>query len=108
MDAIKPKGLTFPEGLDEAKVDGLIHTILDGIDRSRLFQDERLTRVRHPLLEERMGRDTALNTEIHNLITGIVTALSVSERISNRDQLLAGIPHIESILLDSANDPETL
>ena len=108
MDAIKPKGLTFPEGLDEAKVDGLIQTILDGIDRSRLFQDERLTRVRHPLLEERMGRDTALNTEIHNLITGIVTALSVSERISNRDQLLAGIPHIESILLDSANDPETL
>ena len=31
MDAIKPKGLTFPEGLDEAKVDGLIQTILMGL-----------------------------------------------------------------------------
>ena len=108
MDAVKPKGLTFPEGLDESKVSGLIQLLLDGIDRDRLFQDQRLTRVRHPLLEERMGRDTALNTEIHNLITGIVNALSVSDRISDLDQLLADIPHIESILLDSANDPAAL
>ncbi len=108
MDAVKSKGLTYPEGLDEAKVDGLIQTILDGIDRSRLFEDQRLTRVRHPLLEERMGKDTALNTEIHNLITGIVTALSVSDRISNKGQLLANIPHIETILLDSASDPAAL
>ncbi len=108
MDEVKPKGLTFPEGLDEAKVDGLLQEILDGIDRGRLFYDQRLTRVRHPLLEERMGRDTALNTEIHNLLTDIVTALSVSDRISNRDELLAGIPQVESILLDSAHNPETL
>lgn len=102
------KFLVYPEGLDEGKVDGLLQAILDGIDRGRLFQDERLTRVRHPLLEERMGRDTALNTEIHNLITDIVTALSVSDRISNKGQLLANIPHIESIFLDSASDPAAL
>lgn len=108
MDTVTPKGLTYPEGLDEAKVDELLQAILASIDRGHLFQDSRLTRVRHPLLEERIGKDTALNTEIHNLITDIVTALSASDRISNRDELLANIPHIESILLDSANAPETL
>lgn len=108
MDTVEPKELTFPEGLDEIKVNELLQAILDGIDRGRLFEDQRLTRVRHPLLAERMGTDTALNTEIHNLITDIVTALSVSDRISNRDQLLANIPHVESILLDSAHDHETL
>lgn len=108
MDAVKPKGLTFPEGLNETKIDDLLQSLLDGINRDRLFQDQRLYRVRHPLLEERMGKDTALNTEIHNLITNIVTALSVSDRISNKDELLKEIPQIESILLDSANEPETL
>ena len=85
----------------------VVQELLDGINRDVLIQDERLTRVRHPLLEELVGKEVALNTEIHNLITGIVMALSISDRFSNKAQLQERIPHIESILLDSAKDPET-
>lgn len=108
MEEVTPKELIFPDGLDEGKVDELIQTILDGIDRERLFQDERLSRVRHPLLEERMGRDTALNTEIYNLITDIVIALSASDEIDNKAELLESIPTFIEVLLDSAYLPDAL
>jgi len=102
MDALKPKGLTYPEGLDEAKTSESIQTILDGIDRERLFEDRRMTRVRHPLLAERIGRDVALNTEIHNLLADIALELYVSNNTDN-----SGIHIIEDILLSAAKDPKT-
>ena len=34
----------------------VVQELLDGINRDVLIQDERLTRVRHPLLEELVGK----------------------------------------------------
>lgn len=107
MSEVAQKGLNFPEGLDEAKLDGMLEALLEGIDRDRLFQDEKLNRVRHPLLAERMGKEVPLNVEIHNLITDIVTALTVSDRISNKDQLKVRAQHIEATLLQAASDPQS-
>lgn len=102
-DVEEPEGLVYPSGLDEERMGEMVQELLDGIDRDRLYQDERLTRVRHPLLTERMGREVALNCEIYNLIDGLTGA------ILERDNSVRARSHAErmqaqDILVDNASD----
>lgn len=97
----------YPDGIDESKIGELLQKLLDGIDRDKLYNDKKLIRVRHPLLQERMGPGIALNVEIHNLLTDIVMGLTVSDRISNSAQLRERAKEIEQTLLGAAQDPES-
>lgn len=65
--------VTFPEGLSEAKIGELIEAMLGHIDRERLLEDKDLVRVQHPLIQERIGKDVALNVEIHNAFSVFVS-----------------------------------
>lgn len=108
MEKKQEQFLTYPEGLDETKLDGLIQAIIDGVDREKLFQEPRLRRVRHPLLQERIGKDVALNVEISNLISNSAVALTTSDRISNKEHLIENAQRAEDILFQAANDMQAL
>lgn len=100
--------IKYPEGLDETKLTEMLQSILDGIDRGRLMQDQRLYRVRHPLLQERIGAEIALNTEIHNLLSSIALGLTVSDKFDNAKDLHEDVEKIEAMFIDNASNTEQL
>lgn len=85
------KELVYPAGLDEAKVKALLQTVIDLIDRAKLYNYEKLPLVRHPLRVERMGIDVSLNFEISRLIRAALDS-------NNR----------ETILLDCSTNPTAM
>ncbi|MFA5829598.1 MAG: hypothetical protein WC843_03835 [Candidatus Gracilibacteria bacterium] len=98
MDTPRNAFFQYPEGLNEAKLVELIQTILDGIDRDQLMKDEHLPIVRHPLLQERIGTEVALNTEIHNLISNVASKTR-SDQPTDVE---------EKILLANASNPKQM
>lgn len=106
MDDLPVSNCLKYSDLDTEELKGFLRGVTDGIDRDRLFSDERFPRVRHPLIQARVGRETALNFEIHNLITGVVSGLTISEKIGNAEQIREFGAQACAILLELASDPE--
>src|SRR3989338_1889136 len=103
--ADEPDELGAPEAPESQLFDREVQQILGQIDRPKFMGDERLTRVRHPLLQERLGADVALNTEIHNMVCDLVTGITADDSISNKDQLAERAKFAEELLADCSTDP---
>lgn len=96
--------INYPEGVDEAQFSMLVKNVLDCIDRVKLLADARLTRVRHPLLQEEIGADVALNTEILNMLEDIASIISLEAGSQRQIELSTRLEYVERILLEAAVD----
>jgi len=108
MEAQEQHKLNFPEDLDVLKFTGMIQSLLDGIDRDRLFEDESLLFVRHPLIKEQIGKEIALNDAIYTLFMDfIIDILKESETVRRFGVKLAlDASVIKRTLMEAAKDPE--
>ena len=97
----------FPEA-HNSDISRPIMNIVDGIDRTKLLSDHRLARARHPLVQERIGEQLALNVEVHNMVYHIASSVNLPDGISNADQVLEWGRESEAILLDNALDRKSL
>ncbi len=101
--------IKYPDWLDEEKFGHIITEILACIDRAKLFEDGRLTRVRHPLLQREIGQDVALNTEIFNMLEEMALAISSNIlRDSNHGELTSRLEYVERLLMENAMDLEKM
>lgn len=97
-----------PEGLDQTKLEALLRSMLNLIDRESLSQDPSLPRALHPLLLERAGKDVALDEEIRCVILNIIVPVTSYDRITNADFLQYVSRGYTEILLRHTKNPEEL
>lgn len=101
--------INYPDWLDEEKFGLIISNVLSCIDRAKLFADSRLVRVRHPLLQQEIGSEVALNTEMLCMLEDI--ALGVSANIkehSNHAELISRLEYVEQMLMENAVDAKKI
>ena len=90
MEMQNPSALNYPPDLDEEKFCSLLQTVLDGIDRQCVEQLSSRT-VNHPLIQERMGSEIAINWQILLVLIdyfGLSAAVNNTNHPSRRRQLI--------------------
>lgn len=96
--------------VDPAAVDQAADRVLAAIDRDKIgtSADRQFRRFHHPLVQQQVGREVALNVEIYNAVMWAVAPHVISDRVSNKGELLADAKRLEQLLSENAKDSQAL
>lgn len=91
--------------LDEAANRALVTIDRDKINAS---SDRQFRRLHHPLVQQQVGPEVALNVEVYNAVTWAVIPHVISDRVGNKAELVANGKRLEQLFSENAKDPEDL